>query len=818
MKRAVMLFLAVSLLSFTYFLVRSSRHNAAEPDDLGTTTGDIVVDTPEIYTRERLVNDRFKQESWLKHQLDATDQETFDPEISAVTLVASAARHRTTVKLQGPGGAGPQEAGKAVPAAEQETQQRAPEPDQGGLRSPTSSAIDRFRDKLAYRDVVRAAMMETQLDDRHDIKGNTLYRLKFDATILPQNDTSAWALVYVEMGQLPRDRDYASIYKDWLESYSQQLNEKAAAFIKGLSSRRLVGGEDQDVLRVSEDEQDIVSFANYLSRRLAERMPRSESEAKYAANLNDQVARGVEKVREESARLLKEYEKVVASAQERHQGEVAAVTARYALLRKRLAEQASAESEPGVAKKSQEKRVELSNLRQSQLEKLRLDEQRELTALGERQQVELQTLFQTRESSVARLAVLSSGNTSPTSTVGQATPDDYDRVAVLLSMLARDPSGQGEFSGGSEAFAHRMSLEHILDVLKERSGGVWSKIASARIDGCEEGLCRLRLLPAAGKIPPPRFIKLLRNDTQVFSYSVTPTELVQRISSLTTYQQAQQVLSGMTIKPEGADLSTLTELLDHSQAQLNAVLRRPLIVGLSSKHESANDVVKSAAFGWLIGPRFEVGGSGRVRFRHAATQNALSSIVSVPSWWRAARLTVSTCWIREKGVTDMSDPALFEKLRDMRSCAGQAQQQTHMVLLPGTVSEVARKLGLDVIRRPYVRPLPDLPRTLEAGNPAEILIRGGHLWRSTVVTLGAQTADEIVVMPNMEAIIARFCEIHSPSAAGPGGRETPVILRVWTSEGSAWGGPFNVVPARADSAGSRATRQWCPSSSSSEKM
>ena len=41
---------------------------------------------------------------------------------------------------------------------------------------------------LAYREEVRSEIMETRLDDRHDILGNTLFRLKFDATILPYGE------------------------------------------------------------------------------------------------------------------------------------------------------------------------------------------------------------------------------------------------------------------------------------------------------------------------------------------------------------------------------------------------------------------------------------------------------------------------------------------------------------------------------------------------------------------------------------------------------------------------------------------------------
>src|SRR5205807_4069443 len=46
----------------------------------GTTTGEIIVGSPEVYSRERLVNDRFQQTTWLEQQLRLTDKQDWGPE------------------------------------------------------------------------------------------------------------------------------------------------------------------------------------------------------------------------------------------------------------------------------------------------------------------------------------------------------------------------------------------------------------------------------------------------------------------------------------------------------------------------------------------------------------------------------------------------------------------------------------------------------------------------------------------------------------------------------------------------------------------
>jgi hypothetical protein len=68
---------------------------------------------------------------------------------------------------------------------------------------------------------------------------------------------------------------------------------------------------------------------------------------------------------------------------------------------------------------------------------------------------------------------------------------------------------------------------------------------------------------------------------------------------------------------------------------------------------------------------------------------------------------------------------------------------------------------------------------------AEILIPGFRLWRSTSVTLGAQRADQISVLPDMNGIVALFKPVRRPRMRPiEEGGDWWVELRVWTSEGS----------------------------------
>jgi hypothetical protein len=52
-------------------------------DSLFETTGSIYISGPQVYTRERLVNDRYREDAWLLSELDGSRNLTFG--ITALT-------------------------------------------------------------------------------------------------------------------------------------------------------------------------------------------------------------------------------------------------------------------------------------------------------------------------------------------------------------------------------------------------------------------------------------------------------------------------------------------------------------------------------------------------------------------------------------------------------------------------------------------------------------------------------------------------------------------------------------------------------------
>ncbi len=178
-------------------------------------------------------------------------------------------------------------------------------------------------------------------------------------------------------------------------------------------------------------------------------------------------------------------------------------------------------------------------------------------------------------------------------------------------------------------------------------------------------------------------------------------------------------------------------------------------------------------FGWVLSPPADIKFNSALKFRPMQpTQRSLSALITVPSWWRKASIEVTTGWLRDNG--------------DFRPKTRQVE--THRIPLPIDFKSLDTILvgpGRRDSRRPSIA-LERLPERIEvqACEKAEILIPGNRLWRSTVVTLDGQRADEVAVLPDMRGIIATFDPV---GARRPWEKEEASLrrLQIWTSEGAA---------------------------------
>ena len=244
-----------------------------------------------------------------------------------------------------------------------------------------------------------------------------------------------------------------------------------------------------------------------------------------------------------------------------------------------------------------------------------------------------------------------------------------------------------------------------------------------------------------------------------------PKEQAQNISDVSAVEKLNNmILSLQAVLPQyGLTASSYTEYLRRSQERLQAILRRPLVVAYTDE---------GLKFGWLLGPRFEIGNDGKPRFAHTAVQHSVQTSIIVPGWARTLSLEYRTLWIGPDG------------------SAREQKRGSIEVLLPGDDKAITARLLAETgtQRTPFIEPLnsPVHERPtirLQAGKPAEVLIRGQNLWRNPKVFIGGQGTEDVTVLPDMEGLAAKFATVNMPPRKS---KENPVVdLTVVTSEGVA---------------------------------
>ncbi len=234
------------------------------------TYGAIHVDSPQVYTRERLINDRLSQEIWLTRQMDKLT--------GASALISGRMTSKNSDTLTVRIGDDDQ---RKEPQDDAQSQPLDNIKGSGldGTSELSIQSFDEFRIRSAMRDQIRQMILETQLDDRHDLYGNSIYVLKFDAAIIPGNNTHAKAFIEVGFRPLPirellSDTEPGSKIRSYLALYLDRADNPKLAALRDLYNNWIRDldwrlndrvGKDFDALMESKWYQtDVLRLVNYL--------------------------------------------------------------------------------------------------------------------------------------------------------------------------------------------------------------------------------------------------------------------------------------------------------------------------------------------------------------------------------------------------------------------------------------------------------------------------------------------------------------------------------------------------------------------------
>ena len=793
----------------------------------GGAGGQIIVNSPTVYTRQRLVNDRLSQAAWLQKQLLAAEKNFR----SVDQVFRSVEQRQLALGLKTDGSSADEGKKPDQPAADPI------------LVEATTPA--EFRAKNLYRDEVRAEITQTQLDDRHDISGNTIYRLAFDATVVAGSRRDAVAGIKITLGHKPFKtptqqgepelpelnmvyrEDYDRLYADWVRHMQVQV----ATSVESMTTSISVGSVDAKVRQLlmryllSETcrlKLEIQSASNKECN--PERFSPVEDKGQYEqADANRKAT--LQFISEQFPAVFKKRD---GRSKAEFDGRLTPILLafddgfRKAVENKKKADETKADEKSANEKDSKEKTPEEAQraILDGYYEYVRL-----FCAQADSKDYDLKTLFPRLQEKTPIGCPLYD---SPAERL-KAGILIYDDLARLKEVrqgkgaptdLAKDLQDQRDHGcpdKPAEAFCSFIrqqtatrcfAAEFIKANLNRTDPKRWRQIEyllSLQIVGRETNRCDLLVSETAYPASTVNELKYILNEnTEAFAYSVTPKNLTENASTASETRDTVALLGRYGLP--GSSVGITANQLQQRSSQLRAVLAHPVVVGFGSgtrRHEIVEHPepdrhplnkgrktvsVREIELGWIVAPRIRDRGLEQID-----NQYTLTAVISVPSWWRSIELDIQTCWTSREQLHAIG----VEPDGTLTICRGlEKPANKPVVRLPGAISELSRKLGFDVLQEPY---LADNQRqVLEIGQPGSLLLRGARLWRSTEVTLGAQKADNIVVLPNMDGIVAQFtCVLPQFRATGYDYQPIDVNAYVWTSEGVTTGAPVTLIWSNA---------------------
>jgi len=723
------------------------------------TLGTIVVGSPAIYTRERLVNDRFLQDAWLSTQLEPPSGIQDSLGIRTERRGGFVQAGETKEAAPAPGAPGQSAAG----------------PGQAGPQ-PRLSSRARLLEEVDYREIVRSLIIENQLDDRHDLNGNSLYRFKFEASVLPGTNTQAGALIEVRLvsppfltsepgkhnlkslsalGSLDDIAVWREFYSRWIENLRSRLNQTHNELKQGYYNNEFSHNDyahliaflsrnlNVGVRQVCPKEFEDVRGPEHLGTRLSteEHVARKRcieaivertiptkvvvvppGDAPLGTYLVDvKGSRPLE--RDDFNRARKIYDTVEAWLNSFFAGKTLKLVLGLVVPEANFPE-GRFNDIPALRKLA---RLTFFN--------------------GYTDATDGRPVFDVTEK-VFSIAALEPKR------VSQAAMGQLFQPGGLLAGYAPEDFGPLDPAQPGRLRVSRRSLDTVKEERLEFSEEEFLDVSSGQ-----------GVYAANAEVGLINFVRAARQNALAFTYGVTPKESA---DSTDVTLSTDSRLEGQT--PAKTDVGAAARL--RREATARTVERRNAVVGFAGVSPERRD----AEFGWLISPRLIRLDGMRQAYVQTPAQYSLSALVSIPAWLNKAKFIVTASWVGKDG----------------RPIARNAPLE-YAVDLPTDFEPLeALLLGIEHLGPELMEFRLDSV-SLTACQPGAIVIPGRRLWRSTKVTLGYQTADSISVLPNMKGIIAKFDRVQNQitreeEAAlrkkSRDGGEIQRTVRVWTSQGS----------------------------------
>lgn len=269
---------------------------------------------------------------------------------------------------------------------------------------------------------------------------------------------------------------------------------------------------------------------------------------------------------------------------------------------------------------------------------------------------------------------------------------------------------------------------------------------------------------------PPAFDDLFdRSDARVAIYDIGPREQVQQVSTVARAANSLALAVSIAASAPGSGVAGNAAGSYSRQAMGRAATleRVPAVVGYSA--------ISQKAFGWVIGPRATVDAKGKLDLDQSLRTYDLTVDLSVPGWWPFFCLETATAWApkpREVSEASLRAGAIREAAGtgDRRRCSTgtatdggtseTAPASTIASLSPNDsdyawLSSYIGRGDVEEHRRATFDDPSMEGQAVSACLPTTIMARGPSLWRTTQVVIAGTklSATAISVAPDMSGVL-----------------------------------------------------------------
>lgn len=453
----------------------------------------------------------------------------------------------------------------------------------------TVNPSDLFRDQLAHRDLLKAALNSANLDDLHDFNGSALIRLNFQAMALPEREgRRAPGIVQMTIappaGNAP---EWDALYRHWLDHINRRLN------------RATDEGWEQDVGLLALSDADLFALiVFYFPRKSAP--PEAGNAA--AAECKGYAIRSAE-LDANCAKLVFAVPKFIGGSDQE---------GAYSLLE--------------------------DYLRNFQLG----DGGQEKSAMPPDIHRKILAVAAGMVGNCALPGEVSLRSGAPDGARFDAA-DVLDAIRLAqLRVAAGDEIARAErealrAGGGAAQLLHWTRASRLIAAQTAQARFVLSTFEDIAYRSCPVAARRAfrRSLPRPYR--PPLFEDLVSERPRIAVYEIGPRELVQQVSSVSRIANSLSLALSLAAAKPGTGLGA-TAAGNYSRQAIGKAAtfeRIPSLIGYAARNDT---------FGWVIMPKAVFDPAGNIVLEQGPRTMDLAVDLSVPVWWPYFELVTATGW------------------------------------------------------------------------------------------------------------------------------------------------------------------------------